>query len=264
MFASTPADHLPEYHALLRCLTPGPTLIADLPGDTPDEALKKRVIARDHKGALRSVKTSVAAAVLPNRWFWDNVRAAHGDGPSLVGGVSMPDAGGALLGAWYCRDSQKGGLARDMIKLTDIEDVLGGPVGEDEYVLWSVGMSGKPAMEIAKKGWTGHLDITLQKNGVEEIIVAKVHEHKGKKVAVLGMMDKFATLAGVTVSVEKGEWRDWFRRCLGDRDGIADQSRRVDDQYRVRDGETDCCRLAGDWCRAASRWPETGACRGGV
>ena len=206
MFASTPADHLPEYHALLRCLTPGPTLVADLPGDTPDEALKKRVIARDCKGALRSVKTSVAASVLPNRWFWDNVRAASGDGPCLVGGVAQPTASGALLGAWYCRDSQKGGIAHDKFTLTDVEDVLGGPIGDhEEYVLWSVGMSGKPAMEIASKGWKGHLDIELQKNGVEEVIVAKVHQHNGKKVAVLGMMDKFATLAGVTVKVKKGE-----------------------------------------------------------
>ena len=206
MFASTPADHLPVYHAFLRCLSPGPTLVSDLPGDRPDEGLKSKVLSRDSKGAVKSVKTVTPASVLPNRWFWENVRVGAGDGPALVAGVSVPSAHGAILGAWYCRDSKKGGKAIDKITLRDVEDVLGGPLGNDSYVLWSVGLeSGKPRMKVVNMGWDGHLDIGLEKNQVEEIIVSRIWERDGKKIAVLGMMDKFATLAGISVSVDGGE-----------------------------------------------------------
>ncbi|ORX40659.1 glycoside hydrolase superfamily [Kockovaella imperatae] len=201
MFASTPADHLPVYHALLRSMSTGPILISDLPGDVPDEAIKRKIISKTSDGSIKSVKTSTAAALLPNRWFWDNVRAAHGDGPAIVAGVAVPSAHGALIGAWNSRDHEKGGKAIDAIGLRDVEDVLGGPL-ESDHVLWSVGLSSKPTMKIATKGWKGSLPISLDKDHAEEIIVAKIWHVGGKHIAVLGMMDKFATLAGVTVSME--------------------------------------------------------------
>jgi hypothetical protein len=203
MFASNPPNLWPKYHALLRCLAPGPLLLSDTPDVKTDNTLLSWMTSNG-----RSVRTEGTASVLPGRWFWDNL-TGQGEGPALVAGVAIPAAQGALLGAWNIRDVESGCIARDEISIRDVEDVLGADEGglEGEYVLWSVGHSERNKNKFAivgKQQKSGSLKLELGTGECEVVIVAKVFEIKGKKVAVLGMLDKFATLAGVSVEPLQG------------------------------------------------------------
>ena len=207
MFASTPSANLPIYHGLLRCLTPGPTLLADMPGEKSDMALIEKMTSTTKSGRFLTVKTDDAVQTLPNRLFWDNVLNG-GEGPALVGGVAIPGAHGAIIGAWNVRDWERGGSAQVDISRRDVEDVLGRPIHEDEeYLLSSVGHSKGNEYKFAAvtKSWDGTLSMTLKKGEAEAVIVTKYWTVKGRKVAVVGLLDKFAPLAGVTVSVENGK-----------------------------------------------------------
>ena len=214
MFASSPDNRFPTYHAVLRCLGPGPMLLSDTPHDTTDQVLLSRMIAKNKKGEVMAVKTDQPAATLSGRWFWGNIHD-QGHGPALVAGVATPQAHGALIAAWNARAIRTGPsadrqdhLARDKICLRDVEDVLGHSLEDgEEYALWSTGVSKENGqkVELAKKGWEGGLELELGKAECEVVVAAKTWKVGGRKVAVVGNLDKFATLAGVQVDVRGGK-----------------------------------------------------------
>ena len=208
MFATTPETKLPVYHGLLRSLAPGPTLVSDSPHVQTDLSILRRLISVNKAGDHVVVKTEDPVAVLPNRWFLEDLQGSGG-GPALVGGVPIPSASGGIIGCWNIQNMENSGQASDEIRLVDIEDLLQNEISEDEeYVLWSVGYSKANANRLARvrRGWQGGLNFNLVSGECEAVIVAKVWDIKGRKLAVLGMLDKFASLASLRVSRDNGEW----------------------------------------------------------
>ncbi len=206
MFASNPRDHWPTYHALLRCLSPGPLLLSDTPDTETDKALLVKMTAKTRSGRLKAVKTDSPAQALPGRWFWDNLQGEQ-DGPATLAYVKVPSAQGTIIGAWSCRRTGTSSVARDRIFLQDLEDALEVDQLDGEYALWSVGHSGRNGrrVELFRPGSPAEMPLELEKAECEAIIIAKVWEVKGQKVAVVGMLDKFAPLARLQVSVQGGE-----------------------------------------------------------
>ncbi|RSH91823.1 hypothetical protein EHS25_009193 [Saitozyma podzolica] len=200
MFASNPPGHLPLYHALLRCLSPGPFLLSDTPDVETDQALLARMKGRDKSGEERAVKTTGAAMALSRRWFWDNLQGEK-DGPALFARVNVPEAHGALIGAWNIRKTASGSWARDHLTKEDVEDALGVNELEGEYVAYSQGLSSgnKGRVEVFSAKDHRKMEIHLGKGECEGIILARVWDFGGKKLAVVGMLDKLAPLAGVQV-----------------------------------------------------------------
>ncbi|ORY33470.1 glycoside hydrolase superfamily [Naematelia encephala] len=201
MFATNPPNHLPTYHALLRALSPGPILISDTPDVLTDRALTAKLTARDKSGNVKVVKARVPATVLSGRWFWDNL-ISNSEGPAMIASTPMPEAHGAILGAWNGHDVR----AIDRITLRDVEDALdldGGGL-TSEFALWSVGHSRNSGqkVELLDKSWQGGMDIELEREDCEAVVLARVWDVGAYKVAVVGMLDKIACLAGISVRVE--------------------------------------------------------------
>jgi hypothetical protein len=210
MFASNPPGHLPLYHALLRCLSPGPFLLSDTPDVETDQALLARMKGRDKSGEERAVKTTGAAMALSRRWFWDNLQGEK-DGPALFASVNIPEAHGALIGAWNVRKTASSSWARDHLTKEDVEDALGLDELEGEYVAYSQGLSSgnKGRVEVFSAKSHTKMEIHLGKGECEGIVLARVWDLGGKKLAVVGMLDKLAPLAGVQVEgVKNGTFTD--------------------------------------------------------
>lgn len=243
MFASTPSSAWPTYHALLRCLSPGPILLSDTPRDETDLALLGKMTAKGRNGATQVVKTDTAVQVLPNRLFWDNL-AGPGEGPAVVGSVAFPTAQGSLIAAWNCHDPDSRGTAMDTIRMIDVEDALdeviydpnsrdlstrGSRVAssgrgiDGEYAIWSVGHSARNGqkVELVQPGGRLEFGLELRSGECELLVVAKTYVIKGQKVAVVGMLDKIAPLAGVSVSVGHSEPRSQTREAAADASRLA-------------------------------------------
>lgn len=207
MFSTTPQSRWPLYHALLRALGPGPLLVSDAPGEVSDMTLLDRLTARDHHGRLAGVKTAIPATVPSVRWFWDNIQG-EGEGPAVVAVSPIAEAHGGLIATWNPRKAESGGRAVDIITRAELDAALGSAItvagNSDEVVLWRVGLSSRPKYEIVTGDWSG-MKLEIDKGGCELLVVARVWHLDGKKVAVLGMLDKLAPLAGMQVAQDEGK-----------------------------------------------------------
>jgi hypothetical protein len=219
MFATSP-DHWPVYHAFLRALSPGPTLVSDTPDVTTDMSILNKLTAKTAKSVVGSdrlggedslpkvVKTDRPAVALPGRWFWDNLQG-DGDGPAIIASVNIPKSGGAIIGAWNCRNASTQCWAKDRISLQDLEEALEVDQLEHDYVLYSMRLSdrGREKYRIVKPGDKVHFEVNLARAECEGYVVARIWELAGgRKIAILGLLDKFAPLVGIEVSVnEQGE-----------------------------------------------------------
>ena len=206
MFSTAPQGRLPLYHALLRALGPGPTLISDSPGEVSDTSLINRLTAVHRDGARKAVKMDRAVVLSHNRWFWDNVQG-EGGGPALVASVPAPRAHGALIGAWNVRRAQKGADAVDEIGLEEVQDALGRQLVEEErFVIYDVAL-GEGSLEryqTVPLGSRESLSLRIPKAGAELLIVAQSWQVGESSISVLGMLDKLAPLAGVDVYYKSG------------------------------------------------------------
>jgi hypothetical protein len=203
MFASSPADKWPTYHALLRALSPGPTLVSDTPDVTTDHSIIDKLTSKVKGGKVRVVKTDTPATALPGRWFWDNLQGPA-DGPALMAYVHVPSAHGSIIGAWNCRSANTESWAKDRLSLQDIEESLEVDTLDGEYVLWCTGLAGRSdKYKLVGPGDRFDFSIQIAKSECEAVVVAKVWQVGDKKVAVLGMLDKYAPLGQLEVSLEK-------------------------------------------------------------
>lgn len=203
MFATNPPDRWPTYHALLRALSPGPVLLSDTPDDDTDMALVRKLVGKSKDGKTRVVKADSAIRVLSNRWFWDNLDTST-SGPSVMAGVPVSQAGGAMIGAWNCHDPESGVDAIDAISLDDVEDAMEQEL-EGEVVLWRTGLSkgdGK-RFDVVSADWKGKMEIELAKGECESFVLARIWEMGDKKVAVLGSLEHLSPLSGVEVYLEQ-------------------------------------------------------------
>jgi len=208
MFSSAPDSRWPTCHALLRALSPGPTFLSDLPGSPTDSAILARLEATDRSGESKVVKMDIPAAIPSVRWFWDNIQG-EGEGPGLVAVAPAPGSQGALIAIWNVRDAGNGGLVRDRIGMDELVDAAGKEL-TSEHILWRVGMDSQPTWGLVTPVWGG-IEVQVEKESCELFVLAPVSEVGGIKVAVLGMLDKYAPLAGMRVTQDTGEclcaWR---------------------------------------------------------
>lgn len=216
MFATAPHDSWPTYHALLRALSPGPTLVSDTPSVTTDRSIIDRLISSTKSGDVRVVKTATPATALPGRWFWDNLQGSS-DGPAMFASVHVPLAHGSIIGAWNCRHASTQCWAKDHLSRQDIEESLGVEQLDGEYALWCTGLAGRSdKYRLVKPGDRVDFSVQLARSECECIVVAKVWTVGGKKLAVLGMLDKYAPLAGLKVKVDGCKSYHWpvsFAKC---------------------------------------------------
>lgn len=125
MFASAPEANLPTYHGLLRCLGPGPLLLSDTPDVETDQGILFRMVGTCRNGAIKAVKMDDPIKVLPNRWFWENLKG-YNDGPALMGSTYSEPTQSAIIGAWNIRKAGGGGgRVIDKIDLQDVQAALG-------------------------------------------------------------------------------------------------------------------------------------------
>ncbi|RXK35088.1 hypothetical protein M231_07640 [Tremella mesenterica] len=207
MFASNPPSTWPLYHALLRCLSPGPMLLSDTPDTQTNMSLISRMTAEDVSGTRKIVKAPTAARALAGRWHWDNLRGDH-DGPALMAGTSFPDACGAMIGVWNGRNPSSGAWAKDQLSRQDVGDALDleGDI-KGEYALWSMSFSKENIWKVALvssdecRGMPLSLD--LKPGECEAVVIARTWEVGGEKVAVVGMLDKLIPLTGIRVTLQE-------------------------------------------------------------
>ncbi|KAL7418491.1 hypothetical protein Q5752_006949 [Cryptotrichosporon argae] len=208
MFMSSSLATLPAYHALLRALAPGPLLLSDTPQNGIDQSLIARLVGTTHDGQQRAVKAREAAQVLRNRWFWDNIQGGE-DGPALIGSTPVPEAHGALIGAWNTRDGT--GHAVDGIKIVDLEDALGVDKLEHDYFVVSVGAhtAGFDRPTLVERGVAGGasiIDIDLKPGTCEGYVLARAWNVGGRRIGVLGLKGMLAPLCGIeSVQLVDGE-----------------------------------------------------------
>lgn len=215
MFATAPEDSWPTYHAFLRALCPGPTLISDTPSVTTDKNVISRLTSSVRGGQRRAVKTATPATALPGRWFWDNLQGPS-DGPAMIAYVHVPLAFGAIIGAWNTRHATSGSWAKDSLSRQDIEEGLEVDHLDGEYALWCLNLSGKSdRYRLVKPGDRVDFSIQLARSECEGIIIAKVWQIRNRKMAVLGMLDKYAPLAQLRVEIAD------CKSCLSSIYGLA-------------------------------------------
>lgn len=201
MFATAPQDSWPVYHAFLRALCPGPVLVSDTPSVTTDKTIIERLTSPAGGGEQRAVKTATPATALPGRWFWDNLQGPA-DGPAMIAYVHVPLAYGAIIGAWNTRHATSQSWAKDSLSRQDIEEAVEVDHLDGEYVLWCLNLAGRSERyRLVKPGDRVDFSIQLARSECEGVVVAKVWQVGGKKLAVLGMLDKYAPLAQLRVAM---------------------------------------------------------------
>ncbi|WVQ93587.1 hypothetical protein IAU59_000662 [Kwoniella sp. CBS 9459] len=214
MLASAPSDLLPTYHALLRALGTGPILLSDTPRVHSDAQLLERLRSTDKKGKRKVVRAITPIQAFSHRWFRDGIKEGS-DGPALVGGTKFGEVGG-IIGAWNAHAATSEAIARDQITYKDIEDLmdLDDDTSQRDYIVSDLGLkTDKPFSDrtptftlFSSKNTSGgvggaKVEFSLEKGQCEAYVVSKLHQvgtaHKKAKVAILGMRDKFASLAGI-------------------------------------------------------------------
>ncbi|KAK8845598.1 hypothetical protein IAR55_006314 [Kwoniella newhampshirensis] len=198
MFASSPSSLLPIYHGLLRSSSPGPVLLSDTPHVSSDIKLLDRLTAKTKSGDVKVVQAVRPGSALSGRWFWDNLKEGR-DGPAIVAGTKYSDWGG-IIGCWNSHDPRSGAIARDKIVYRDVEDLL--DLSEDltagKYILYPIGLSRYAAAASLCDAKGGEVEIELGTHECEGVVVSKIWDVGKWKVAVLGMLDKFACFAGLS------------------------------------------------------------------
>ncbi|WVQ62683.1 uncharacterized protein L199_000831 [Kwoniella botswanensis] len=200
MFASSPSDLLPTYHALLRALGSGPILLSDTPHNPSDTELISKLIARTKDGKNKVVRSPLPVQALSNRWFLDNLKG-DADGPALVAGCQFDEGVGGLIGVWNVHDYSSCAIAKDEITWRDIEDLMdleecdGG-----EYCLSTplrLSKDGDTTGGIVTSSNRGYLDVRLERGGCELVCVSKLYSLKGYKLGLVGLKNKFACMSGL-------------------------------------------------------------------
>lgn len=191
-------------------------LLSDTRETSTDKALLNKMTAKSPSGEMLAVKTETPAQALPGRWFLKDLQGKS-DGPAMLAYVNLPSAHGAIIGAWNCRDATTSSRARDKICLRDVEDALELDQLDGEYALWAVGHSERSGrqVELVRPGGRVELSLELARSECEAVIIAKVWEVNKRRVAVVGMPDKFAALAGMSVDVKNGKFLPVFPPSSG-------------------------------------------------
>ncbi|KAJ5459957.1 uncharacterized protein N7458_001509 [Penicillium daleae] len=199
----------PQYHAVLRAFfSHGPVLLADLPG-TWDVEVVKKLIAPDTKGECTVVRGIRTARPLP-RNIWEKT-LDHGPGPSIKAASPFGKHGAAII-LWNARTGARDNTA-DILFKGDIIDTLGevvkgpGNVSNNEYALWlsnanraasfQMEQGIKETLALDTERMNAVLSVSLPPATMEIVTVAPLWRIGNMKIAVLGLVDKYAGLSAI-------------------------------------------------------------------
>lgn len=203
----------PAYHAVLRAFfARGPILLADPPG-TWDVDVVQKLIGMNTEGGWELVRATETARPLA-RNVWERALDG-GHGPSIKAASSF-GAHGASIVLWSSRADALHGTA-DILFEGDIVDALGEtyqhPSTSENYALW-LGDAGKAIpITLSREHVPAHattlsdplVTVSLPPETVEVITVVPFWRVGSQEIAVVGLVDKYAGLAAVTETREKGD-----------------------------------------------------------
>lgn len=208
MFMSS--SEAPVFHAILRALMPGPILLTDKQGQH-DPALINRFVGQTRSGKQVILKTDDPVRPVQNRLF-DRECREGGRGGALVGSVYLPRVKSSIIGSWNVRENHVDNRVDDWLTAQDLRDAFPDALSAEEYLIYKPGYCSDSAWAIwnlqkdKDEGQVMH--ITLNHLAAETVLVVPIHSaalpvgDKGDlqmvKVAVCGLVDKFAGLVGVT------------------------------------------------------------------
>lgn len=220
MFMSS--SEAPVFHAILRALMPGPILLTDKQGQH-DSALINRFVGQTRDGKQVILKTDDPVRPVQNRLFDRDCREG-GRGRALVGSVYLPRVKSTIIGCWNVRENHVDNKVDDWLTGRDLRDAFPDAPSAEEYLVYKPGYCSDSAWAIwnpkENKDPGQVMHITLNHLAAETVLVVPIHSaevpvgderdsHKVKvkvKVAVCGLVDKFAGLAGVTgISLSSGK-----------------------------------------------------------
>lgn len=207
----------PEYHAVLRAFFPGPIFLADKPGQG-DARVRSKLIGRrpgdDSRLVIRA--PSIIRPLRRNVWerFLDG-----GRGASLKGMSYFQDSQSAAIVVWNTREDAVDHSV-DVLFEGDLLDALDGTTsaGPWEGVIWAANARKAKSVSLdpARAGTSSSSDwetiasepvfsVSLAPQSVETLTIAP-YQAVGKKgrIANLGLVDKYASLAGIKSSVVEG------------------------------------------------------------
>lgn len=190
----------PVYHAILRALMPGPILLTDKAGQH-DLELVRRFLGVDKSGQQVVLKTSDTVRPLANRVFQSDCRDG-GNGRALVGSVYLPESGSSILAYWNARENAPDNRVYDQVTRRDLLDSGVETHTGCDYIIYKPGYCS--TFDWAIWDPTSDVDeimpIELDHLAAETVLAVPLRfvEGKMKKVAICGLIDKFAGLAAVS------------------------------------------------------------------
>ncbi|KAG8991656.1 protein kinase complex component, partial [Tulasnella sp. 427] len=183
------------FHAALRSLGPGPVTITDVPGKTDPLILNKLV------GASKSGETvalQASSSPFASKEVFDPALVHGGTGKALRV-FSKAALGGGLLGYWNIRSGD--GKVEDQVSISDVLQVTAKDSTPTSRV--AVFSQKSKQVRIVNVTETGaavepSLPVELGAFEFDLVTVAPILSlNGGVEVAVLGLIDKFNTLAGL-------------------------------------------------------------------
>jgi hypothetical protein len=211
MFMSS--SEAPVFHAILRAMMPGPVLLTDKQGQH-DPILINRFIGQTRSGKQVILKTDDPVRPVQNRLFDRDCREG-GQGRALVGSVYLPRVKSSIIGCWNVRENHVDNRVDDWLTGRDLRDSFPGALSAEEYLVYKPGYCSDSAWATwnpeEDKDEAQVMHITLNHLAAETVLVIPIHSaevpigHEGDdeaqvevKVAVCGLVDKFAGLVGVS------------------------------------------------------------------
>ncbi|KAL8292074.1 hypothetical protein RQP46_001540 [Phenoliferia psychrophenolica] len=214
------------FHIAFRAFSPAPTFATDAPGEVGfvDPRGWKMMLAPSALGGVRVLKTErETGAVLEGRIGEDVVGGSTG--PAIKIGMSVPGAGGAILGLWNCRADENS--TQDVLDARDVGEALASGatsdvVGKKDVLVYFGGrekayeVSGadlseaRGSLRIAAKPVAS---ISLAPREAQVATIAPFHTlpplsdsnavtstttFDPVKIACVGLIDKYAGLCAVT------------------------------------------------------------------
>lgn len=215
MFMSS--SEAPVFHAILRALMPGPILLTDKQGQH-DSALINRFVGQTRDGKQVILKTDDPVRPVQNRLFDRDCREG-GRGRALVGSVYLPRVKSTIIGCWNVRENHVDNRVDDWLTAKDLRDAFPDAPSAAEYLVYKPGYCSDSAWAIwnpkEDKDEAQIMHITLNHLAAETVLVVPIHSAKVAvrnerdpqkvkaevKVAVCGLVDKFAGLVGVSGTI---------------------------------------------------------------
>ena len=198
----------PEYHAVLRAFFEGPILLADKPGAS-DLNVVRKLIGRSPQNVYETITAPETIRLLA-RNVWERFLDA-GEGPAIKGAAKFPNSNSASIVLWNARQDALYNSS-DIIFEGDLIDALTGTELSSsslktlEVAIWLF-TSGK-AMSAALNSFPIYpeydpvlssplLSISLPPEAMEVLTIAPFYQVGNLKIASLGLIDKYAGLAAV-------------------------------------------------------------------